>query len=452
MDVFKNLELTKSHFGEEFKWGVSTAAFQIEGACDADGKGLSIWDVFTSKKGTIRDGHHAQTACDFYNSYKNDIQLVREMNIPNFRFSLSWSRILPEGQQTINQNGIDYYNRIIDFLLECGITPWVTLYHWDLPHALELKGGWTNRDSISWFSEYANIAARSFGDRVSNWMVMNEPSVFTGAGYFLGIHAPGRKGLTNYLKAMHHVTLATTAGAKALRANIPLANIGTTFSCTHIEPFSQSKKDLAAAKRVDTLLNRTFIEPLLGLGYPQSDLPVLKKLDEFMGVDDAKNMPFDFDFIGLQCYTREIVKSSFFTPYIGASLVKAVDRNVPTTDMGWEVYPASIAATVKKFDAYPAIKKIIITENGAAFPDQIINKQVFDLQRLNYLQEHIMEVFKAKNGGSKVDGYFVWSLTDNFEWAEGYHPRFGLVYVDYETQKRTIKQSGKWYRDFLAPM
>lgn len=452
MDKFKDHDLSPSHFGEYFAWGVSTAAFQIEGAYDADGKGLSIWDVFTSKKGTIKDGHHAQTTCDFYNRYKDDIQLIKAMNIPNFRFSLSWSRLLPDGQNNINQNGVDYYNKVIDFLLECGITPWITLYHWDLPHELEIKGGWTNRKSIDWFSEYARIAAQHFGDRVKNWMVMNEPSVFTGAGYFLGVHAPGKKGLTNYTKAIHHVTLATVAAAKILRANIPSANIGTTFSCTHIEPFSQRKKDIAAAKRVDTLLNRTFIEPILGLGYPQSDLPVLKKLNEFMDVDDVKNMAFDFDFIGLQCYTREIVKSSIRTPYIGASLVKASDRNVPITEMGWEVYPKAMSAILEKFEAYDGIKKIIITENGAAFPDTMLHGQVFDFKRLNYLKENLAELYKAKSNGSKVAGYFVWSFTDNFEWAEGYHPRFGLVHVDFETQKRTIKQSGKWYADFLSEL
>ncbi|KOP36381.1 beta-glucosidase [Flavobacterium sp. WLB] len=450
MNKIENSFLNKNQFGEDFLWGVSTAAFQIEGAHDSDGKGSSIWDVFTSQKGKIKNGHHALTACDFYNSYQNDIDLIKELNIPNFRFSISWPRIMPTGTHPVNQAGIDYYNKIIDSLLASGIEPWITLYHWDLPHELELKGGWTNRESVSWFSEYVEVCAQYFGDRVKNWMVINEPSVFTGAGYFLGIHAPGKKGITNYLKAMHHVTLATAAGAKILRNKIPNANIGTTFSCTHIEPATDSQKDVEAAKRVDTLLNRTFIEPILGLGYPQKDLPVLKKLNNYILEDDLNNLDFDFDFIGLQCYTREVVKSSILTPYIGAELISAEKRNVISTDMGWEVYPPALYHVLKKFNEYKGIKKIIITENGAAFPDTVTNGKVFDIKRTHFIQDNLEQILKAKEEGLNVEGYFVWSLTDNFEWAEGYNARFGLIHVDFETQKRTIKNSGLWFKDFLS--
>lgn len=450
MDKLTDSELHKAQFGPEFHWGVSTAAFQIEGAHDCDGKGLSVWDVFTKQKGKIKGGHHAMQACGFYNSYTNDIGLLRDINIPNFRFSISWTRIMPNGLHPVNQAGIDYYNRVIDFMIECGIEPWVTLYHWDLPHELELKGGWTNRESIKWFSDFVAVCAEHFGDRIKNWMVMNEPSVFTGAGYFLGIHAPGRRGLNNYLKAVHHVNQATVAGAKILRNTLPNANIGTTFSCTHIEPFSDSKRDIAAAKRVDALLNRAFIEPILGLGYPEDDLPVVKKMSKYILPGDKKNMAFDFDFIGLQCYTREVVKASYFTPYVGALLVSAKKRKVPFTDMGWEVYPPAMYHLLKKFSAYKNIPKIIITENGAAFPDNIIDGEVNDVERKKYIQDNLKELLKAKAEGVNVHGYFVWSLTDNFEWAEGYHTRFGLIYVDFETQKRTVKQSGLWFRKFLS--
>ena len=439
----------KEPFGKDFHWGVSSAAFQIEGAHDVHGKGPSIWDVFTQSKGKIKGGHHARNACDFYNLYRTDIDLIRDLNIPNFRFSFSWPRLMPQGSGAINQAGVDYYNRVIDYLLECGIEPWVTLYHWDLPYALELNGGWTNRDIISWFEDYTALCARLFGDRVSNWMVMNEPSVFTGAGYFLGLHAPGKKGLTNYLKAVHHATLATATAGRALRSLLPDATIGTTFSCAHVSPFSESARDGAAAVRVDALLNRMFIEPLLGMGYPQSDFSVLKKLDRYKAAQDEKDIVFDFDFIGLQCYTREVVRASLFTPYINAALVKAQRRNVVCTDMKWEVYPPAIYHILKKFGAYEKVRKIIVTENGAAFPDRVVEGKVADEQRTSYIQDHLKEVLKARNEGVKVDGYFVWSLTDNFEWAEGYHPRFGLIYVDYDTQERIIKQSGLWYRDFL---
>ncbi|MFZ0596913.1 MAG: GH1 family beta-glucosidase [Flavobacterium sp.] len=450
MNKIENSFLNKNQFGDDFLWGVSTAAFQIEGAHDADGKGSSIWDVFTAQKGKVKNGHHALTACDFYNSYQNDIDLIRELNIPNFRFSISWTRIMPTGIHPVNQAVIDYYNKNIDSLLASGIEPWITLYHWDLPHVLETKGGWTNRESVTWFSDYVAICAQHFGDRVKNWMVINEPSVFTGAGYFLGIHAPGKKGITNYLKAMHHVTLATAAGAKILRDKVQDANIGTTFSCTHIEPATQSQKDVDAAKRVDTLLNRTFIEPILGLGYPQKDLPVLKKLNNYILEDDLDNLAFDFDFIGLQCYTREVVKSSILIPYIGAELISAEKRNVISTDMGWEVYPPALYEVLKKFNEYKNIKKIIITENGAAFPDILTNGKVYDIKRTHYIQDHLEQILKAKKDGLNVEGYFVWSLTDNFEWAEGYNARFGLIHVDFDTQQRTIKHSGLWFKDFLS--
>ena len=442
-------QLNKALFGEDFKWGVSTAAFQIEGAYDVDGKGMSIWDAFTAKKGKVLNGHKADVACDFYNNYQADIDLVKKLNIPNFRFSISWTRVLPNGTGEVNQAGIDYYNRVIDYCISQGIEPWVTIYHWDLPQILEDKGGWINRGIVGWFTEFVALCAKSFGDRVKYWMVMNEPSVFSGAGYFFGIHAPGRTGLKNFLPVIHHVVLCMVAGAKKLREILPAAIIGTTFSCSYIEPRSDNKRDVKAAKVADALVNRLFIEPVLGLGYPISDMPVLKGLEKFYQPGDEQNMVFDFDFIGLQNYTREIVRYSFFTPYINASLVKAKDRNVDTTVMGWEVYPPAIYHIIKKFDAYPQIKKILITENGAAFPDSLVDDEVSDPKRVAYLQDHLTEVLKAKQEGCRVEGYFVWTLTDNFEWAEGYHPRFGLVHVDFTTQKRIIKSSGKWYADFL---
>lgn len=446
MDHFK-----RSLFGSDFQWGVSTAAFQIEGACDTAGKGESIWDVFTKKKGKVLNGDRADTACDFYNNYPADIDLVKQLNIPNFRFSIAWTRILPHGTGEVNQEGIDYYNRVIDHCLANGIEPWITVYHWDLPQVLEDKGGWTNRDIIKWFADYTAICAKHFGDRVKHWMVMNEPSVFSGAGYFFGIHAPGRTGLKNFLPAIHHIVLGMVAGAKKLRELLPDAEIGTTFSCSHIEPRSDSRRDVKAAHIADALINRLFIEPVLGIGYPLSDIPVLKGLEKYYMPGDEHNMQFDFDFIGLQNYTREIVKYSFFTPYIGASLVKAKDRNVPLTVMGWEVYPPAIYHVLKKFNAYPQIKKILITENGAAFPDSVIDGGINDLQRTAYLQANLEQVLKAKQEGCNVQGYFVWTLTDNFEWAEGYHPRFGLIHVDFDTQQRIVKSSGRWYAGFLTP-
>lgn len=444
-------DFNKELFDDDFTWGVATAAFQIEGAYDHEGKGQSIWDVFSAKKGNIQYGHKPGDACDFYNRYESDIDLIKQLNIPNFRFSISWSRIFPEGIGSVNQAGIDYYNRVIDYCIKQGVEPWVTLYHWDLPHALELKGGWTNREIVSWFTGFVTVCAQNFGDRVKNWMIMNEPSVFTGAGYFLGIHAPGRKGLGNFMPAVHHAVLCMAAGGRTLRSILPDVQIGTTFSCSYIEPASDKPRDIMATKRVDTLLNRVYIEPTLGLGYPVADLPILKKMDKYIQPGDMESAKFDFDFIGIQLYTREIAKYSLLTPYVHASLIGAKHRNVSLTDMGWEVYPPAIYEILKKFNAYTGIKKIYVTENGAAFPDEVKDGKVHDPRRVEYLQNYLKQVLKAKNEGYKVSGYFVWTLTDNFEWAEGYHPRFGLIHVNFDTQQRIVKSSGQWYADFIKP-
>lgn len=444
--------MERRDFGEEFRWGVAVSAYQIEGAHDVEGKGHSIWDIFTNKKGNVLNEHTGNTACDFYNRYNQDISLLKLLNIPNFRFSLSWPRILPSGHFYVNRKGIEYYDRLIDCCLSQGIEPWVTLYHWDLPHELELMGGWTNRDILYWFGDYAELCAKHFGDRVKKWMVLNEPMVFTGAGYFLGIHAPGKRGMKNFIPAMHHATLAMGEGGRRLREFVKDAEIGTTFSCSHIEPVSQKDKDVKAAIRVDALLNRLYIEPILGLGYPQELRKPLLSVEKYIKADDESNMPFDFDFIGIQNYTREIVKYSWWTPYLQASIVGAKERKVPHTLMKWEVYPEAIYQMLKKFHAYPNIKKLMVTENGAAFNDVVFDGRVQDSQRLQFIQDNIRQVLRAKNEGINVDGYFIWTLTDNFEWAEGFHPRFGIVHVDFDTQKRTVKESGLWYRDFLSDM
>jgi beta-glucosidase len=443
--------LQKNTFGSDFKWGVSTAAFQIEGAHNKDGKGISIWDDFSRKKNKIFGNHAADTACDFYHRYVDDILLIKKLNIPNYRFSVSWSRILPLGTGSINIKGIDFYNKVIDFCLNEGIEPWITIYHWDLPKALEDKGGWTHRSIIEWFGEYVHCCIKYFGDRVKYWMVLNEPMVFTGAGYFLGVHAPGKKGLSNFLSATHHAALCQAAGGKIIRSMRSDCIIGTTFSYSHIEPFrKQVEKDMKAAIKTDALLNRLFLEPLLGLGYPVKELPVLKRLEKFIHSEDEKNLVFEMDFIGIQNYTREVVKYAPFMPFVKSKIIKANKRNVTHTQMNWEVHPPAIYEAIKRIDQYPQVKKIIITENGAAFDDNVCGDIIEDHERTEYIRDHIFEILKAKNEGAKVEGYFVWTLMDNFEWAEGYRPKFGLVSVDRQTQKRIIKQSGKWYSDFLS--
>lgn len=443
------LILNKNNFGDNFKWGVASSAYQTEGRYQSDGKGPSIWDIFSNKKGKIYQGDTGNDACDFYQRFDEDLTLMKEMNIPNFRFSLSWPRIIPSGSGAVNQKGIDFYNRLIDQCLAFGITPWVTLYHWDLPYELEKKGGWTNRDIIDWFRDYVSVCAQAFGDRVKHWMVLNEPMVFVGAGHFMGIHAPGRTGRKNFLLAMHHATICQAEGGRTLKSHLPDAQIGSTFSCSHIEPYRPIEKDILAAKRVDALLNRLFIEPALGLGYPVQDLKFLETVEKYSQPGDDELVKFDFDFIGVQNYTREIVKHSYFTPFLWANNVKAEKRNVPITLMRWEVYPDSIYHMLKKYGAYEGIKTIYVTENGAAFQDNLINDAVNDVERVEYLNNYIGSLLRAKQEGVNVQGYFVWTFTDNFEWAEGFHPRFGLVYVDFKTQKRTVKASGWWYKEFL---
>jgi beta-glucosidase len=439
------MDFSAKDFGPGFKWGVSTAAYQIEGAWDADGKGKSIWDVFANSKDKISGNQNGNSACDFYNHYKSDLALLSLLTIPNYRFSISWSRILPLGTGFVNLAGIDYYNRVIDYCLSLGIEPWITLYHWDLPYELEQKGGWTNRDVIQWFGDYVALCMKCFGDRVKNWMILNEPMVFTGAGYFLGVHAPGRKGLNNFLASAHHAAMCQAEGGRIVRSMSADARIGTTFSCSLIQPFGNSINDGMAAHRIDTLLNRLFVEPLAGLGYPVNDLKLLRRLEPFIKDGDESKLAFDMDFIGVQNYTRELISFSRLTPLIKARVISAGKRNVETTDMNWEVYPESIYKMLVKFSKYKKFKEIIVTENGVAFPDVMFEGKIHDTKRINFLEQYLDQVLRAKREGVNVNGYFVWSFTDNFEWAEGYKPRFGLVYIDFETQKRTVKDSGYWY-------
>ncbi|MCC6725854.1 MAG: beta-glucosidase [Saprospiraceae bacterium] len=445
--------MTKADFGPNFKWGVATASYQIEGAWQEDGKSPSIWDMFAHGKKNIKTGENADVSCDFYHRYASDLELLKALNFKVFRFSLAWPRLLPDGTGKPNQKGIDFYNRVIDKCLSLGLEPWPTLYHWDLPQVLQDKGGWANRDVVDWFSEYTNLATRSFGDRVKNWMVLNEPFAFTTLGYMLGWHAPGKKGLKGYLPAVHHAAMVQAEGGRIVRANVKEANVGTTFSVAYAEPKSDAEKHVRAAKRFDALMNRLFIEPVLGMGYPTDTLPFLKKIEEkYAKPGDMERMKFDFDFIGIQNYYTVTVKKSLVTPVLWANEEPAKKRGVPAdqiTEMGWEVTPDGIRKILKQFAAYPGVKKIIVTENGAAFPDVVENGAVHDSLRLKFYQDYLAKVLQAKQEGAPIEGYFCWSFMDNFEWAEGYKPRFGLIHVDYDSQLRTVKDSGKWFQDFL---
>ncbi len=444
-------QLKASDFGKDFIWGTATAAYQIEGAWNIDGKGPSIWDDFTNNHtGKIKTRENGNIACDFYHRYESDIELMKQLNFDASRFSFSWSRILPEGTGAVNQKGIDFYKRVIEKCQKTGIDPWVTLYHWDLPLALQKKGGWENREVLKWFEEYVNVCARNFGDSVKNWMVFNEPMAFTALGYLIGVHAPGKFGINRFMKATHHTVMCHGIGGRTLRNALPNATIGTTFSCGMADAWKGLEKHEKARKRIDVMLNRLFIEPVLGMGYPIADLPGLKKIEKYIQPGDAEKMAFDFDFIGLQNYTRTVVKNFGLVPLVRALNVSPKKLGHEITEMNWEVYPEGMYRIIKQFAEYKKIKKFYITENGVAFKDEMVDGKINDTKRIQFFKDYLAAILKAKNEGVDIGGYFVWSFMDNFEWAEGYKPRFGLVNVDFETQKRTVKESGKWFQDFLT--
>lgn len=448
--ISEHAEFSKADFGNDFLWGVSTAAYQIEGASQEDGKSKSIWDTFSQKHGHIKDGSTGDIACDFYHSYAADLDLVKSLNMNVFRFSTAWSRILPNGIGSVNQKGIDFYHRVIDQCLEKNIHPWISLYHWDLPQVLQDKGGWMNRDVIDWFSEYSYVVTKTYGDKVKDWIVLNEPTAFTVVGYGVGVHAPGLRGVNHLLPTIHHAAMCQAEGGRIIRANVSNANIGTTFSCSHVMPLRSLEKDHIAVERWDALLNRLFIEPSLGLGYPISSLPFLRNIDKHIKEGDMEKLAFDFDFIGVQNYTREVVKNIGIIPYMHGLEIHPAKRGAKEfSDMGWEFYPESLYETLKRFSNYKGVKKLYVTENGCALQDKVVDNRVEDTQRINYFKSYLAQMLRAKNEGIDVRGYLCWSLLDNFEWREGYRPRYGLVYVDFNTQQRIIKDSGYWFREFL---
>ena len=438
-----------SVFGPDFLWGTSCSAYQIEGAWNVDGKGPSIWDNFAQEKGNIYQNENANTSIDFYHRYKEDIRIQKELNLSVFRFSISWSRIFPNGTGKVNEQGVEFYHKVIDECLAQGLEPWITMYHWDLPQALQDSGGWTNRRVVDWFSEYTALCAKEYGSKVKNWMIFNEPAAFVGLGYLIGYHAPGKKGMSKFLRATHHTCLAMAESGRVIRKLVPKARIGTNFSCSWVEPFKGKKMHETAAKRLDAMLNRMFIEPSLGLGYPIADFHALKGIQKYYEPGDEERLKFEFDFIGLQNYFRVVAKRSPFIPVVWANQVKASKRDVPVNEMGFEIYPEGIYKVLKQFSQYEGVKRLIITENGVCVKDSVVEDRVHDKERIEFFKSYLTYVLKAKNEGVPVDGYFIWTLTDNFEWSEGYRPRFGIVYVDYPTQKRIIKDSGYWFQERL---
>ncbi|MBY5766974.1 beta-glucosidase [Rhizobium leguminosarum] len=438
----------RSQFPADFRWGLSTSAFQVEGAANVDGRAASIWDTFCAEPGRIRGGATATQACEHYDRSDEDLSLIKTIGANAYRFSVSWPRILPNGRGTVNVAGLDFYDRLIDGLIERGIDPWLTLYHWDLPQALQDKGGWPNRDTAFAFEEFADAVSRRVGDRVRNWITHNEPWCSTIKGYFEGEFAPGLKDLGAAIQSTHHVLLSHGLAIPVLRQNVPQALCGIALSLHPIFAASESEADHAAMVRHDGIRNRWFLDPLYGSGYPEDILAELGASAPTIQSGDIDIISTPTDFLGVNYYFREFVADDAKELPVRTRVTEtaAADR----TGFNWEVYPEGLTDLLQRLERDYRPGPIVVTENGATYPDELDPEgAIKDSDRVSFIRRHIDALHLAMKGGVDVKGYFVWSLLDNFEWAEGYSKRFGLVHVDFQTQKRTMKDSAKWYSEFL---
>jgi beta-glucosidase len=421
-------------FPPGFFWGTATAAYQIEGAWNEDGKGESIWDRFCRIPGAIEDGASGDVACDHYHRMPEDVALMARLGVNAYRFSISWPRVLPHGTGAVNEAGIAFYDRLVDQLLEHGVQPLVTLYHWDLPQALQERGGWASADSPEWFAEYAAVVAGRLGDRVHEWVTINEPHVVAFAGHGNGVHAPGVRDLPTAVKVAHHLLLAHRAGGDALRKTGGEPSVGIALNLSPAYPASDGDGDRAAAELYDGSLNRWFLDPLFGRGYP-ADV-----VERYEGTAPAPLDGYEgsLDFLGVNYYTGQLVRAGGRDPLGYEVLPPAGDA----TEMGWAIQPDGLRELLTRVARDYAPAKIYVTENGAAFAD---DPGGADPRRVAYLRDHFAAAADAIEQGVPLAGYFVWSLLDNFEWAHGFTKRFGLVYVDYASMIRTPKDSGCFF-------
>jgi len=442
-------------FPENFLWGAATASYQIEGAWNKHGKGESTWDRFAHTPGAIKNGDTGDVADDHYNRWKKDIALMKKIGLKAYRFSIAWPRILPAGRGKVNQMGLDFYSKLVDGLLEAGITPFVTLYHWDLPQALEDEGGWAVRSTAEAFVDYANLVSKALGDRVKNWITHNEPAVVAWMGYGTGIHAPGLKDFSLAVPASHHLLLSHGWAVPVIRRNSPGAEVGITLNVAWSVAASNSRADLNVVRASDGQWFRWFADPVFGRGYPYDVYEDFKKMgalpDEmsFVKPGDMEAISTPTDFLGLNYYSRHVVRAN--TPDNDPQVVFSKPKTPENwTEMGWEIYPEGLTGILSRayFNYQPL--KVYLTENGASYstgPDE--NGNVPDELRTNYLRTHFAAAHRALQAGVPLAGYFVWSLMDNFEWSHGYSQRFGIVYVDYQTQRRYLKDSAKWYKGVI---
>ena len=441
-----SIETNGHAFPRGFLWGAATAAYQVEGCVTEDGRGESIWDRFCRERGNVRNGDDGAIACDFYHRYPQDVALMRELGLNAFRFSVAWPRVLPEGRGRVNAAGLDFYDRLVDELLAHDIEPLLTLYHWDLPSALEDAGGWPERATVEAFREFAGVVARRLGDRVGRWVTMNEPWVVSWLGYGQGVHAPGRHSTRDALACAHHVLLGHGQAMEQIRSESPGARVGITIDVNDMQPATKSPEDVEAAYEADGQRNRWFLDPVFRGHYPAEVVKRFGAAMPYIADGDMAAISAPIDFLGLNYYRREAVAR---TPDGGHKLV--YQDGSRHTDMGWEVSPEGFTNVLVRIRDEYAPDEILITENGAAFADvRSHDGRVRDPERQSYLAAHIEAVRKAIALGVPVRGYFAWSLLDNFEWAQGYSRRFGLVYLDYPTLERIPKASFGWYRDFLA--
>ncbi len=435
----------RKEFPQDFIWGAATASYQIEGAWDEDGKGESIWDRFSHTPGKVQDGDTGDVGCDHYHHWREDVALMQELGLKAYRFSIAWPRILPKGRGEINQAGIDFYSNLVDALLEAGIEPWVTLYHWDLPQVLEDEGGWTVRSTVDAFLEYTEAISHALGDRVKNWITLNEPWVSAFIGYKEGEHAPGLTDMNAAVAASHHLLLAHGKAVPITRANAADAKVGITLNLGVHQPASPSIADRKLTTWVDGYINRFFLDPLVGRGYPQDILDSYGTPLDFVLSGDMETIAVPIDFLGINYYTRGIVRDEKAEENLPITL----RRGSEITEMDWEVYPQGLYKLLGRLHFDYEFPAIYVTENGAAFPDEVIDGQVDDPERLSYIKRHLAVAHDAIKIGVPLKGYFAWSLMDNFEWAYGYSKRFGMVYVDYETLERIPKSSAKWYKQVI---